>query len=506
MNTKLQQYKRFETRDVLIGTIPLGAGHPVRIQSMTSTSTLDTDATVKQAIRMIEAGCEYIRLTTRNIREAENLRNIKTSLGEKGYNTPLIADVHFNPEIALAAAAIVEKVRINPGNYSVKQKNKNVYTEDDYNSELGKIKAHLAALTDICKDHGTVIRIGVNHGSLSGRIMSRYGDTPGGMVESALEFARICREYDFHNLVLSMKSSNTKVMVEANRFLVKSMKQEDMNYPIHLGVTEAGAGEDGRIRSALGIGTLLEEGIGDTIRVSLTEDPEYEIPVARTILNRYTNKKKYHALPPLKHPVPVPATYHEIKENIDDYIIVETDQKEFLPAVRMKLSELSANNIKKPVILKRRYAGMNKDQVAIHAAVDLGSFFLDGFGDAIWIDQAGMESLSLNILQASRRRFSRAEFIACPSCGRTQFNIQEVLKKVKEKTGHLKNLKIAVMGCVVNGPGEMADADYGYVGASRGKVSLYKGKTMVKKNVDQEKAVEELIKIIKESGDWHESV
>jgi len=386
---------RFPTRVVNIGIIPLGGNNPVRVQSMTNTDTLDTTATMDQAIRMIEAGCEYVRIAVPGIREAENLRNIKKELRKRGYQTPLIADVHFNPNIAEIAAAIVEKVRINPGNYVDKKKKLDAgywMLDKNYSHELEEIGKRIAPLISICKEHGTVIRIGTNHGSLSDRIMERFGDTPEGMVESALEFARICKGVGFHDIVLGMKASNIRVMIAANRLLVERMKEEGMNYPIHLGVTEAGSGEDGRIKSAIGIGSLLADGIGDTIRVSITEDPEYEIPVA--------------------------------------------------------------------------YA----------------------------------------ILQASGIRITKTEFISCPSCARTLFNIQEVLEKVKARTGHLTGLKIAVMGCIVNGPGEMADADYGYVGAGKRKVMLYKGQELVKKNVDEVVALEELIGLIKENGDWKESI
>lgn len=366
------QFVRYKTRVVKIGGVPMGGEHPIRVQSMTNTDTMDTEATVAQAIRMIDAGCEYVRISVPGMREAENLRNIQDELRKRGFNTPLIADVHFNPKIAELAATIVAKVRINPGNYNP--------------------VASLFPLLDICKSHLTAIRIGVNHGSLSERIMEQYGDTPEGMVESALEFARICREQDFHDLVLSLKASNTRVMIAANRLLVERMQAEGMDYPIHLGVTEAGAGEDGRIRSAVGIGSLLADGIGDTIRVSITEDPEFEMPVA------------------------------------------------------------------------------------------------------------------YSILQATGRRITKTEYIACPSCARTLFNIQDTLKQIEARTSHLKGLKIAVMGCIVNGPGEMADADYGYVGSGKGKVSLYKGREVVKKGIPETDAVEELIRLIKENGDWKDKV
>ena len=362
-------FSRSETRVVHIGDVPMGGEYPVRVQSMTNTDTMDTIATVEQAIRMIEAGCEYVRISAPGMREAENLRNIKATLRGRGYTTPLIADVHFNPNIAEAAATIVEKVRINPGNYTADR---------------------LTALLGICKAHGTAIRIGVNHGSLSEQIVQQYGDTPEGMVESVLEYARICRDFSFDELVLSLKASNTRVMIAANRLLTERMKEEGMDYPLHLGVTEAGAGEDGRLKSAIGIGSLLADGIGDTIRVSITEDPEFEIPVA------------------------------------------------------------------------------------------------------------------YGILQATGRRITRTEYIACPSCARTLFNIQETLKKVQAQTSHLKGLKIAVMGCIVNGPGEMADADYGYVGFGKGKIALYKGKNLIRRGISETNAVDELITLIKENGDWKE--
>ncbi len=385
---------RFRTHVVNIGTVPLGGNNPIRVQSMTNTNTLDTDATIAQAIRMIEAGCEYVRIGVPGMKDAENLKTIKNELRKRGYQTPLIADVHFNPNIAEIAASIVEKVRINPGNYVNKKKKYEVgywMSEKNYNRELDEIAKRIAPLISICKDHGTAIRIGTNHGSLSARIMERYGNTPQGMVESAMEFARIINRFEFHDLVLGMKASNVKVMITANRLLVDRMKEEQMTFPIHLGVTEAGSGEDGRLKSAVGIGSLLADGIGDTIRVSITEDPEYEIPVA------------------------------------------------------------------------------------------------------------------YGILQAAGVRITRTEFISCPSCARTLFNIQDVLEKIKARTGHLKGLKIAVMGCIVNGPGEMADSDYGYVGAGKGTVMLYKGSQLVKKNVDEAVALEELIGLIKENGDWKEA-
>ncbi|MEI8004833.1 MAG: (E)-4-hydroxy-3-methylbut-2-enyl-diphosphate synthase [Bacteroidota bacterium] len=389
-------YKRFKTRIVDIGGVPMGGNYPVRVQSMTNTSTLDTKATVKQSIRMIEAGCEYVRVSVPGIKEAENLKSIRARLRKEGFDTPVIADVHFNPAIAELAARVVEKVRINPGNYIDKKRRQTDpsywMNEANYSRELEIISERLSPLLKICRENGTAIRIGVNHGSLSERIRTRYGDTPKGMVESALEFARICGHHGFGKLVLSLKASNTRIMIQSNRLLVKEMKAAGMDYPLHLGVTEAGAGEDGRLKSAIGIGSLLADGIGDTIRVSITEDPEFEIPVA------------------------------------------------------------------------------------------------------------------YGILQATGTRITRTEFISCPSCARTLFNIQEAVENVKSSTSHLKGLKIAVMGCIVNGPGEMADADYGYVGGARGKVILYKGQEAVRKNIPESNAVDELIKLIKENGDWTEPV
>ena len=384
-------YSRFKTRVVLIGELSMGGDYPVRVQSMTNTDTLNTKATVEQAIRMIVAGCEYVRIADPGLKETENLRNIKSELKKRGYKTPLIADVHFSPKLAEIAATIVEKVRINPGNYVDKKSGSaSDFSEIQYQEEQEKISRSIAPLVKICKTHGTVIRIGANHGSLSERIINRYGNTAEGMVESALEFTKILEALSFKNAVIAMKASNVRIMISANQLLVKRMKKEGMDYPIHLGVTEAGAGEDGRIKSAIGIGSLLAEGIGDTIRVSITEDPEYEIPVA------------------------------------------------------------------------------------------------------------------YSILQATGVRIFKTEFISCPSCARTLFNIQEALQTIKQRTGHLKGLKIAVMGCIVNGPGEMADAHYGYVGAGKGKVMLYKGHNLVKKNIDEGSAVDELISLIKENGDWRD--
>jgi len=405
---KSEPYTRFKTRVVNIGDVPMGGDFPIRVQSMTNTLTTDTEGTVAQAIRMIEAGCEYIRISVPGMKDVENLKKIKKRIRDAGFATPLIADVHFNPKIAEIAASLVEKVRINPGNYVLGSRDEGRGTREEGRKKiknpassiqervsdhqyLEQLSSRLSPLLKICREHGTAIRIGVNHGSLSERIMKRYGDTPEGMVESALEFAKICEHHDFHDLILSLKASNTRVMIHANRLVVERMKTEGMDYPLHLGVTEAGEGEDGRLKSAVGIGSLLADGIGDTIRVSITEDPEHEIPVA------------------------------------------------------------------------------------------------------------------YGILQATGVRITKTEYISCPSCARTLFNIQEAVQKVRERTSHLTGLKIAVMGCIVNGPGEMADAHYGYVGAGEGKVNLYKGQALVKKNVDESEAVDALVNLIKEGEDWEES-
>ncbi len=552
----LTSYARIPTRTVWVGNIPMGSQHPIRIQSMIAVPTMDTKACVEEIIQLADAGCDYARLTTQNLREAKNLKEIKQSLRNKGYKIPLIADVHFNPVIAETAARIVEKVRINPGNYVDKKTGKTDYSHNDYYRGTNKIREHLSALVNICKKHGTALRIGTNHGSLSDRIMSRYGDTPRGMVESAMEYLRICRSLDFHNIVLSMKSSNTRIMVQSTRLLVNQMLKEGMDYPLHLGVTEAGEGEDGRIKSAVGIGALLEDGIGDTIRVSLTEDPVYEIPVAKMLIERYHKRAQtYTDTPDEKiyfnpfsyqrrisnkvknigsNQVPVVFTsnpqkidafsgisfilvkndqlsdnlINKLKENPLSVLIIESSQPHGIIDFRQLFFKLADHNCNAPVIIKRSYADLGKERLIVHSAADFGGMFIDGLGDGIWIETEGkheqsfIESLSLGILQASRTRFSKTEYIACPSCGRTLFNIQETLKRVREKTGHLKNLKIGVMGCVVNGPGEMADADYGYVGSGPGKITLYKGKNIVRKNITEEKAVDELIRLIKENDDW----
>ncbi|MEI6694958.1 MAG: (E)-4-hydroxy-3-methylbut-2-enyl-diphosphate synthase [Bacteroidota bacterium] len=582
-------YQRFITKVVQIGNTPMGGDYPVRIQSMCSTDTMDTMATVAQAIRMIEAGCEYVRITAPGIKEAENLGNIKNELQKRGYFTPLIADIHFNPNAAEVAAAIVEKVRINPGNYIDRVTAKFDFTDEEYQTELKRIAERFFPLIEICKQHQTAIRIGTNHGSLSNRIVNRYGDTPQGMMESAMEFIRICNGFDFHNLVLSMKSSNIKVMIASTRLLVANMVAEGMNYPIHLGVTEAGDAEDGRIKSAAGIGALLADGIGDTIRVSLTEDPEIEIPVARKIVdfykanapctfndnlspdfpvNPYQYGRRFSAvvdriggsLPVIivGNDVQLKADYstgeNKIKNNLSNLefnlhpdceqladninfqqiqfiqfprihsdfsnpdcvngiknnkklVFITAFEGEGMKTERLFFAHLLKAGIETPVIVRKVYNTKDKEAFQMRAAADYAALLADGFCDGIWIENPHFSAVSIvetsfALLQASGVRISKTEFIACPSCGRTQFNIQQALKTIKSKTSHLKGLKIAVMGCIVNGPGEMADAHYGYVGSGNGNITLYKGKSVVAKNIPENEAVEKLIALIKLNGDW----
>ena len=625
-------YSRLQTREVLIGTIGIGGDNPIRVQSMTTTDTMDTEATVEQSIRMIDAGCEIVRITAPSKREAENLANIKAELRKKGYNTPLVADIHFTPNAAEIAATIVEKVRINPGNYADKKKFENIeYTDESYAAELKRIKERLIPLITICKKHGTAMRIGTNHGSLSDRIMSRYGDSAIGMVESALEFLRICREQDYNDIVLSMKSSNTQVMVQAYRLLVNKMKEEGMDYPLHLGVTEAGEAEDGRIKSSVGIGTLLEDGLGDTIRVSLTEDPEFEIPVAQELVKRYADKKEHDAIANIDSNPITPFDYSKRKTNevlniggknvpiviadfclkekitpasffalgysysvpLDKWIISDAacdyvfvgdkivdfetpgtlgivynyntwlnhkdksypflDVKTFLKGVELsdklnvlyltlpELSEKLINKLKDnntivlmidtynnhgmaeqrrlfielmnmgcktPVVIGRAYGDLTETQLQLHASTDVGALLIDGLGDGIFIaaencgSDKSVNDTAFGILQATRTRISKTEYISCPSCGRTLFDLQETTAKIRAKTAHLKGLKIGIMGCIVNGPGEMADADYGYVGTGVGKITLYKEKEVVQRNIQEGEAVDALINLIKSHGDW----
>lgn len=677
----LTDYSRFITREVTIGDVPLGGNNPIRIQSMTTTDTMDTLGTVEQSIRMIEAGCEYVRITAPSIKEAQNLANIKAELRKRGYTTPLVADIHFTPNAAEVAARIVEKVRVNPGNYADKKKFDIIdYTDLEYMAELERINQKFTPLVNICKEYGTAMRIGTNHGSLSDRIMSRYGDTPQGMVESAMEFIRMCEALNYYNLVISMKSSNPQVMVQAYRLLVETMVAEGMNYPLHLGVTEAGDGEDGRIKSAVGIGTLLEDGLGDTVRVSLTEEPEAEAPVAIALVQRYAlrasqkqeiriknqdfdlatdnpqqttghspyeykKRESYeanafiggHMVPRvvidlskenLKDPAvlaaagylysPILDKYNMADQSVDfvylgdqlpsfnfpgnlkqlynyqtwknltsktlchplftlqEYVeadnrtsalnlvritnadldselfgqipldkslifVLETNELHGMADQRSFFFKLQQFGLDVPVIVKRSYLfesqeprgkrqesnGINYSatssyntqlatdysqlitELQLFAATDLGALLVDGFGDGIWIDAPQLPaniitSTAFGILQATRSRISKTEYISCPSCGRTLFDLQETTQMIRSRTSHLKGLKIGIMGCIVNGPGEMADADYGYVGAGPGKITLYRGKEVVKKNVNTAIAVDELIGIIREDGNWVE--
>ena len=560
----------------------MGGHYPVRIQSMTTTPTMNTLATIEQSIRMINAGCEYVRITAPGVKEAENLRIIKKELRKRGYKTPIIADIHYQPQVAEIAAKYVEKIRINPGNYVDRKRGKATFSDAEYKSELEKIHSKIKPLIRICKEHNTVIRIGSNHGSLSERILMAYGDTPLGMVESALEFVKICEDLDFFDMVLSMKSSNVKVMMYANRLLVKRMMDEGKNYPVHLGVTEAGDAEDGRIKSSAGIGPLLVDGIGDTVRVSLTEDPEFEIPVAKKIARYYSlrNQPKSTTSCQIKMPETDPFQFIRRETNSVDKIggnqppvvilkllkqtdLLNEDQKPdytadtenknllkpsgsripveqinpvFIRSIKFlhdKLKTISPSDVfvfdisetdkltdvrcwfgllnekkcRVPVLLKKSYPEIPEDELMVKASVDFSYFLADGYGDGIWIDSSEISpniisTISFGLLQAIGARISKTEYIACPSCGRTLFNIQQTLQQIKSRTSHLKGLKIGVMGCCVNGPGEMADAHYGYVGAGKGKITLYKGKQIIKAGINESVAVEELISLIKANGDW----
>jgi (E)-4-hydroxy-3-methylbut-2-enyl-diphosphate synthase len=663
----LTEYSRFVTREVAIGDVPMGGNNPIRIQSMTTTDTMDTIGTVEQSIRMINAGCEYIRITAPSIKEAQNLAEIKKQLRQRGYTTPLVADIHFTPNAAEVAARIVEKVRVNPGNYADKKKFDQIdYTDAEYQGELERIYQKFSPLVKVCKEYGTAMRIGTNHGSLSDRIMSRYGDTPQGMVESAMEFIRMCEIMNYYNLVISMKSSNPQVMVQAYRLLVETMVSEGMNYPLHLGVTEAGDGEDGRIKSAVGIGALLEDGLGDTVRVSLTEEPEAEVPVAIALVNRYVErsrksevessksdedvqpitynvqhnpfeyKKRHtyeanafiggHMVPRvvvdlshanLKDPSvlndagyiysPILDKYNMGEQSVDfvyladqlpsftfpgnlkqlynystwqkladkamchplftlEEYLAANDRSSPLNLVRIKPADIDSDEfgslpldkslifvletdalhgmadqrifffkmeelgLDVPVIIKRNYSlipnpsprerslnnevlsfgedlGEATQDLQLFSSTDFGALLVDGFGDGIWIDAPGIEtkiitSTAFGILQATRSRISKTEYISCPSCGRTLFDLMITTQMIRSRTSHLKGLKIGIMGCIVNGPGEMADADYGYVGSGTDKVTLYRGKEAVKKNINSVNALDELISIIREDGNW----
>ncbi len=637
----LTKYSRRKSIEVNIGSVPLGANHPIRVQSMTTIDTMDTIGTVEQSIRMIEAGCEYVRITAPSIKEAENLAVIKAELKDRGFDIPLIADIHFTPNAAEIAARIVEKVRINPGNYADKKKFQQIeYTDQEYQEEIYRIRDRFIPLVRICKEYGTAMRIGTNHGSLSDRIMSRYGDTPLGMVESAMEFLRICEDENYFKVVLSMKASNTHVMVQAYRLLAMKLHEERLKaYPLHLGVTEAGEAEDGRIKSALGIGVLLEDGLGDTIRVSLTEEPEFELPVALNLVNRYNNRADHQAIAEIKgSPIdpfiykrrktisvdnigggnvprviidasnleivkykdlailghvyskkldkfimndqgadfvysglnPIPFMLPNGLKEIVDYkvwekiadaklsfpliqykeldqvnrwhdqlnfisidastldfeklirfrdkklvILLKTDNNHGLAEQRRFFIEIEKESVKLPVIIHRNYEKINEAQILLYASTDIGGLLIDGLGDGVMLSWESAENdirgaielinpLSFGILQAARTRITKTEYISCPSCGRTLFDLQETTALIRAKTDHLKGVKIGIMGCIVNGPGEMADADFGYVGSGKGKITLYKGMNVVKKGVPAEKAVDELIEIIKEDGVWIE--
>lgn len=547
------QWTRRVTSPVKVGDVTIGGNNPVVVQSMTTTSTNDTKGSAEQTRRIVEAGGEIVRLTTQGVREAENLYEIKKSLGTMGVKVPLVADVHFNPRVAFAAAERVEKVRINPGNFVDPGRTfkKIEFTDGEYAEELIKIENALVPLLDLCKEHHTALRIGVNHGSLSDRIMSRYGDTPAGMVESAMEFLRVCVRHEFNDVVISIKASNVLVMTETVRRLVAAMDAEDMHFPLHLGVTEAGDGEDGRIKSAVGIGSLLMDGIGDTIRVSLSEEPEQEIPVAKAILRHIDevsgasgdyvmngciedadpfvcSRRKSAWDGRVTQVVGLDPINDETKDGIwadlngdwgleydkisarhDAVVTVTADGADWALKVKSFVNGMSARGIENPVIVAKFYDIVSFEALQITAAVDFGYVLLSGIADAIFIGapdvtREELNRLSLNILQATRHRISKTEFISCPGCGRTLYDLQSTLKEIKAATSHLKGLKIGVMGCIVNGPGEMADADYGYVGAGPGHISLYKGKECVVKNIPASEALPRLIALIKEHGDWVE--
>lgn len=600
-------YRRRKSTEVHIGGTPLGGENPIRIQSMTNTSTLDTKASVEQCIAIIDAGADYVRLTAQGVREAENLAAIREALRQCGYTTPLVADIHFNPHAAEVAACNVEKVRINPGNFvdRIKTFEQYNYTDEEYAQELLKIRDRFVPFLDICKKHHTAIRIGVNHGSLSDRIMSRYGDTPQGMVESCLEYLRVCREENFNDVVISIKASNTVIMVETVRRLVVAMDAEDMHYPLHLGVTEAGDSEDGRIKSAVGTGTLLADGIGDTIRVSLSEDPQNEVPVAQKLVNYVTARDShtpiaepcidelsyvnpvarstrmsdviggncppvviatqagkltpdylyvgnnmplqeptvrtivnYEAYRPLNRVSPLfrASQIDEMKashatprfieidcceannellgqiESIPDSVIILSSKHENpIGDVRAAIHRMVAAQCTTPVVVKGNYNEVEAEWLQIKAGVDLGAIMIDRMAEGIWLDNVSSLPAGCNtdyafaILQAARLRTSKTEYISCPSCGRTLFDLQQTIARVKAATAHLKELKIGIMGCIVNGPGEMADADYGYVGCGPRRVALYKGKCCVERNIPEEEAVEHLITLIKQNGDWREA-
>jgi (E)-4-hydroxy-3-methylbut-2-enyl-diphosphate synthase len=597
----LTSFSRRDTSVVQVGNVSIGSNFPYCVQTMTNTPTSDVEATVKQAIDAYRAGSQIVRITVPSLRDVEFLKQIKEQLVAQGYSIPLVADIHFNQKIAFEAAKVVEKVRINPGNFADSKKFEQInYTNEEYQAELKRIEEEFIPLLNICSEHKTALRIGTNHGSLSDRIMSRFGDTPEGMAESAMEFLRICKKESFDNVLISMKASNTMVMVQATRLLVAKMNAESMNYPLHLGVTEAGEGEDGRIKSAVGVGALLADGIGDTIRISLTEPPECEIPVAKKLSDYFGERVNHAPIPEIADYPVTPFSFKRRKTNavlniggdyqpvviantIDnnnkfdiepDYtfsknvgisalcITAKTFQSNSLPCIKLdelnihsssemafvfafadeiinetidllkfisnKILVLQTRNkngytdqraaivrlmnagILLPVILKREYSETELESFQLKAAADLGGLLLDGLADGIWLDNIGIlketdiAATSFGILQASRMRMTKPDYISCPSCGRTMFNLQETTKRIREKTAHLKGLKIGIMGCIVNGLGEMADADYGYIGSGIGKVNLYHKKELIKKGISENEAVEELIYLIQSKGDWAE--
>ena len=492
----LSEYKRRPTCEVRIGRVTIGGEHPVAVQSMTNTDTCDTAASVAQIERIDRAGGKIVRLTAQGRREGENLVNIVRELRADGFDTAVVADIHFVPEIAAIAARYVDKVRINPGNYR---------------TDHGEFEA----LVEQCRERGVALRIGVNHGSLAKRVFDEWGDTPEGMVVSAMEFLRVCRRLDFDQVVVSMKSSNTRVMVAAYRLLVEAMEAEGMRYPIHLGVTEAGNGLEGRIRSAVGIGALLADGIGDTIRVSLTEAPEHEIPVAQLLADHFRSRPGYF---PVAHPERYSPTRYRRRSHVTVPVVRDEPCDGFLvleavsgnPTAELRAAILDLEPADRPVVVTRRYDERDPERLAVKAAADLGALVLDGLADGIRIeapevDGAQLREIELMILQAARVRFSRTEYIACPSCGRTLYDLEGTLAAIKARTSHLRNLRIGVMGCIVNGPGEMADADYGYVGAAPGRITLYKGREVVARNIPQEEALDRLVELIRENGDWRDN-
>ena len=493
----LREFRRRQSHSVSFAGITIGAENPIAVQTMTNTSTNDIEASVEQIERIASTGCKIVRLTAQGLREGENLRHSVSRVREKGLSTAIVADIHFLPEVAAVAAQYVDKVRINPGNYRLD-------------------RGDFERLIEQCRERRVAIRVGVNHGSLAKRIFDEWGDTPEGMVAAAMEFLRICRAQNFSDVVVSMKSSNTRVMVSAYRLLVEAMQSEGMSYPIHLGVTEAGNSLEGRIKSAVGIGALLSDGIGDTVRVSLTEAPENEVPVAEMLVNHFSKREgSFEVLHPENY---FPYFYKRRynggvlpiihSEPMEGYTLLEAKSKN--PSAELRAAILNLNDSNQRVVVKCRYESSDEVEVGVKAAADLGVLFLDGLADGIWVDapnlsEESVRKIELMILQATRVRFSHTEYIACPGCGRTLYNLEETLELIKSRTSHLKSLKIGVMGCIVNGPGEMADADYGYVGAAPGKITLYKGREVIERNIPQDEALERLIELIKANGDWVES-